>query len=65
MKTREEFYDALDDFFCANPGLDGIEITSVYGDSFWYAIGERGEETYLLAEDGDGISADKLEDEEG
>lgn len=61
-RSREEFYHALDDFLCAHPETEGMDITSVQCDSGWYAVGELGGEFYLLAENGDGISMDRMEE---
>lgn len=59
--SRDEFYHALDDFLCTRPRTEELEIISVHRDSFWYAIGELDGECYLLAENEDGISMDKME----
>ena len=60
--SRDEFNHALDDFLCAHPETEGMDIISVQLDSFWYAVGELDGECYLLAENEDGISMDKMED---
>lgn len=60
--SRDEFYHALDDFLCDHPETEGMDITSVQCDSSWYAVGELDGELYLLAENEDSISMDKMED---
>lgn len=60
--SRDEFNHALDDFLCAHPETEGMDIISVQCDRFLYAVGELDGECYLLAENEDGISMDKMED---
>ncbi|MCD8013277.1 MAG: hypothetical protein LUG99_08895 [Lachnospiraceae bacterium] len=60
--NRDEFNHALDDFLCAHPETEGMDIISVQRDSGWYAVGEMDGGYYLLAENEDGISMDRMED---
>lgn len=60
--NRDEFYHALDDFLCAHPETEGMDIISVQCDSGWYAVGELNGEWYVFGEDKDGISMDKMEE---
>ncbi len=60
--SREQFYHALDDFFCKHPETEGMEIISVRYDKDWNAVGELDGVAYLLAMDIDGISMDKIEE---
>ncbi|MCD8395902.1 MAG: hypothetical protein LUD12_01710 [Lachnospiraceae bacterium] len=60
--SRDDFNHALDDFLCEHPETEEMDIISVQRDDSWYAVGELDGECYLLAENEDGISMDKMED---
>lgn len=61
--TREQFYQAVDDYLCQHPELDGLDLIRASYDETetgWYALGRLNKKSYLISIDEKCVSVEKL-----